>query len=34
MATIQCKNCGKRIIEKEETCPHCGEYLQKANTKF
>ena len=25
MATIQCKNCGKRISEKAEACPHCEE---------
>lgn len=23
MGTIQCQNCGKRIIEKERICPHC-----------
>ena len=25
MSTIQCKRCGKRISQKEEVCPHCGE---------
>ena len=30
MGTIQCQNCGKRILEKEHTCPHCGH---QNNTK-
>ena len=25
MATKQCPSCGKRIMEKETSCPHCGE---------
>lgn len=25
MSTIQCKGCGKRIIQKGEKCPHCGK---------
>ena len=24
MSTIQCKNCGKRIMAKEKVCHHCG----------
>jgi len=28
MSTKQCKNCGKRISEKEDICPHCGEPVQ------
>lgn len=32
MATIQCQGCKKRIIQKGEKCPHCGEPIPYIET--
>lgn len=32
MSTILCAECGKRIIQKGEECPHCGEAIPQSNT--
>jgi len=32
MSTIQCQGCGKRIMQKGEKCPHCGEPIPQDST--
>lgn len=34
MALIKCKECGKEVSKKAETCPHCGVPLKKQATKY
>ena len=34
MSTIQCQGCGKRIIQKGEKCPHCGEPIPQDNASL
>jgi len=34
MALIKCKECGKEISKKAETCPHCGAPLKKQPTQY
>ena len=29
MALIKCKECGKEVSKKAETCPHCGAPVKK-----
>lgn len=31
MSTIQCQGCGKRIIDRGENCPHCGNPIHQDN---
>jgi len=33
MALIHCKECGKDVSTKDNTCPHCGANL-KDNKRF
>ena len=32
MALIQCSECGKQISSNAESCPHCGNPIQKKHT--
>ena len=32
MALIQCSECGKQISSNAESCPHCGNPIQKEHT--
>ena len=34
MALIKCKECGKEVSKKAETCPHCGAPLKKQATQY
>jgi len=34
MALIQCSECGKQISSNAESCPHCGNPIQKKHTTF
>ena len=34
MALIACKECGKEVSKKAETCPHCGAPLKKQPTQY
>ncbi len=32
MTLIQCSECGKQISSNAESCPHCGNPIQKKHT--
>lgn len=34
MALTNCKECGKEVSKKAETCPHCGAPLKKQPTQY
>ena len=34
MALTNCKECGKEVSTKAETCPHCGTPLRKQPTQY
>ena len=34
MALIKCKECGKEVSKKAETCPNCGAPLKKKTTQY
>jgi hypothetical protein len=34
MALINCKECGKEVSKKAETCPHCGVPLKKQPSQY
>lgn len=34
MALIDCKECGKEVSRKAETCPHCGVRFKKQPTQY
>lgn len=34
MALIDCKECGKEVSKKAESCPHCGAPLKKQPTQY
>lgn len=33
MALIECKHCGRKISDKAERCPHCGETVGAAEIR-
>ena len=33
MALIKCPECGKKMSDKAEGCPHCGYSLKKDSSK-
>ena len=34
MALVNCKECGKEVSGKADTCPHCGVPLKKQPTQY
>ena len=34
MALVKCKECGKEISDKAESCPHCGAPQKKKSTQY
>jgi len=34
MALIKCKECGKEVSKKAESCPHCGAPVKKQPTQY